>query len=117
MVETLVVLDLRIFLSCALECYFQQIINLTYVGYEASLLIIVHHEVSVKYAGQHVPESPAKIGVLPQFESQKVKATGAGIDKRVKINFKVPFFMLFRASLLQFRSSSPLTPQMLVKVT
>ena len=55
-----------------------QVYTAKYVAQE-----IGHHEVSVKYAGQHVPASPAKIGVLPQFESQKVKATGAGIDKKV----------------------------------
>ena len=55
-----------------------QVYTAKYMAHE-----IGHHEVSVKYAGQHVPESPAKIGVLPQFESQKVKATGAGIDKKV----------------------------------
>ena len=55
-----------------------QVYTAKYMAHE-----IGHHEVSVKYAGQHVPESPAKIGVLPQFESQKVKATGAGIDKQV----------------------------------
>jgi len=43
---------------------------------------IGHHEVSVKYAGQHVPNSPCKVGVLPQFEANKVKATGAGLDKK-----------------------------------
>jgi filamin len=45
---------------------------------------IGHHEVSVKYAGQHVTGSPCKVGVLPQYEANKVKATGAGLDNKVK---------------------------------
>ena len=56
-----------------------QVYTAKYVAQE-----IGHHEVSVKYAGQHVTGSPAKIGVLPQFESNKVKASGAGINKQVR---------------------------------
>ena len=55
-----------------------QVYTAKYVSQE-----IGHHEVSVKYAGQHVSNSPCKVGVLPQFEANKVKASGAGLDKKV----------------------------------
>ena len=42
------------------------------------------HEVTVKYAGETVPETPRRVNVLPQFEANKVKASGAGLNNQVK---------------------------------